>query len=210
MIQARPSTVERILDAAEQLFAEQGIAHTSLRRITAAAGVNLAAVHYHFRSKDGLIEALILRRLADANRRRLELLDGAESATHPPAVEQVMNAFVAPVVDLGKSAHGTHFARMMARVHTEREGLMIEILQRHFPEMLLRFKKAFRRAAPGLPPEELLWRIHFSIGLLMWTLQSNRHLEAFSEGRLRPSTSTALTHRLVTFLSAGFRAPLES
>jgi AcrR family transcriptional regulator len=210
MNQVATTTAERILDAAEHLFAENGIGNTSLRQITAAASVNLAAIHYHFRSKDGLIEALLLRRLAEANRVRLEQLDAAESAAYPPALEKVMHAFVGPVVDLGKSPRGTHFARMMARVHTEREGLMVEILQRHFPEMVRRFKQAFRRAAPGLPPEEILWRIHFSVGLLMWSLQSSRHLEAFSDGRVRQSNPAALTRRLVSFLSAGFRAPLES
>src|SRR5579862_2477676 len=89
-------TKSRILDAAEKLFGHNGFDATSLRDITAEADVNLAAVNYHFQSKDSLIDAVILRRIEPINRRRLELLDAA--GAHP-TVEQIVEAFVAPVVE---------------------------------------------------------------------------------------------------------------
>src|ERR1700748_619927 len=92
----RPDTKTRILDAAEKLFGENGFDGTSLRDITAEADVNLAAVNYHFQSKDSLIDAVIARRIEPVNRRRIELLDAAGPN---PTVEQVLEAFIAPVME---------------------------------------------------------------------------------------------------------------
>ena len=91
-------TAERILDAAEELFADLGFDATSTRAITTRAGVNLAAVNYHYGSKDALIEAVFARRLVPLNRERLELLDRVEARAGAggPAVESIVEAFVRP------------------------------------------------------------------------------------------------------------------
>ena len=93
-------TKQRILDVAERLFAERGFSGTSLRTIIGEAGVNLAAVHYHFHSKDALLEAVILRRLEPVNRERLAMLEACEHAARggPPAVEDILRAFIEPTV----------------------------------------------------------------------------------------------------------------
>jgi len=97
-------TKERILDTAERLFSEQGYAATSLRGIIAEAGVNLAAVHYHFHSKEALLEAVILRRSVPANRERLALLSRFEEEAdgNPPALEKVIEAFVSPTLQMSR------------------------------------------------------------------------------------------------------------
>src|ERR1700681_5037627 len=91
----RFNTKTRILNAAEKLFGLNGFDATSLRDITAEAQVNLAAVNYHFQSKDSLIDAIIERRLEPVNRLRIEMLDAAGPT---PTVEQVVDAFVAPLL----------------------------------------------------------------------------------------------------------------
>jgi AcrR family transcriptional regulator len=92
----------RILDTAERLFGERGLAATSLRAITSAAGVNPAAINYHFRSKNGLIRAVYARRLGPMNQRRLELLDACEErhGSGRLPLEEVVQALVAPVLQL--------------------------------------------------------------------------------------------------------------
>ena len=72
---SQPDTKQRILDVAERLFATRGFHATSLRAITRAAEVNLAAVNYHFGSKDALLEAVMLRRLGPLNEIRQARLD---------------------------------------------------------------------------------------------------------------------------------------
>jgi len=204
-------TKERILDTAEQLFSKQGYAATSLRSIIASAGVNLAAVHYHFHSKEALLEAVILRRWLPANQERLAALDlcEAESGGHPPPLEKVIKAFVAPTFRMAgdPASGGMVFMQLLGRLHAEGD-LLPHILKSQFGEVLERFGAALSRALPDLPLEELIWRLHFAMGALAQTLRGgSRDLEAISNISLSFNSEAAL-ERLVAFLSAGFRAPV--
>ena len=162
-------TKERILDTAERLFSEQGYAATSLRGIIAEAEVNLAAVHYHFHSKEALLEAVILRRSVPANQERLVLLDRCEQAAgdNPPPLEQVIEAFVAPTFRMARNpaSGGMVFMRLLGRLHAEGDVLS-GILTSQFRDVLERFGAALRQALPDLPPGELFWRLNFAIGAL--------------------------------------------
>ena len=204
-------TKERILDTAERLFAEQGYTATSLRAIIAAAGVNLAAVHYHFHSKEALLEAVILRRALPANQERVALLDQCEQAAGdgPPALEKIIEAFVAPTFRMANDPAygGMVFMRLLGRLHAEGD-LLPGIVKAHFGEMLERFGAALRRALPDLSQEELFWRLNFAIGALAQTLRGgSKDLKRISDLSLSFNSQMAL-EQLVAFLSAGFRAPV--
>ena len=206
-------TKERILDTAERLFSEQGYAATSLRSIIAMAGVNLAAVHYHFHSKEALLEAVILRRSAPANQERLALLDRCELAAgdNPPALEKVIEAFVAPTFRMARdpASGGMVFMRLMGRLHAEGD-LVSGILIAHFREVLERFSAAMRRALPDLPPGELFWRLNFAIGALGQALRGgSKDLGVIADLSLASNSEMAL-EQLVAFLSAGFRAQVTA
>ena len=206
-------TKERILDTAERLFAKQGYAATSLRGIIAEAGVNLAAVHYHFHSKEALLEALILRRSVPANRERLALLDRfeKEAAGNPPSLERVIEAFVAPTLQMSRDPQtgGIVFMKLLGRLHAE--GVLLpRILTSQFGEVLERFGAALRAALPDLPPEELSWRLNLAVGALAQTLRGgSKDLETISNFPLSFDSENIL-ERLVAFLSAGFRAPVPN
>ena len=117
-------TKDRILDVAERLFAEQGFAATSLRAITTRAKVNLAAIHYHFDSKETLIQAVFRRRLIPLNRKRLEVLMQLEQAAgdRPLAVEQIIEAFIGPALRLSRDVEqgGHNFMRLLGRIWRSR------------------------------------------------------------------------------------------
>jgi AcrR family transcriptional regulator len=193
-------TKQKILDAAEGLFGEYGYSATSLRHIISEAGVNLAAIHYHFGSKQDLLDQVILRKAGPLNERRLQLLDQFEAAAAPKSasVEKVLEAFIAPVILIEKSPE---FVKLMGRVHAE--GLMPEIAQRNFQPMIDRFLSALRRALPDIQDKELVWKAHFTLGAMAHTLTARPDLglEAACEP---PST---IARRLVAFVSGGFRAP---
>ena len=204
-------TKERILDAAERLFSEQGYAATSLRSIIAGAGVNLAAVHYHFHSKEALLEAVILRRSVPANRERLALLEQCEreSGDNPPPLEKVIQAFVAPTFRMARdpASGGMVFMRLLGRLHAEGD-LLSGILISQFGAVLERFAAATRHALPDLPPGELYWRLNFAIGALGQALRGgSKGLGIISDLSLSSNSEMAL-EQLVAFLSAGFRAPV--
>lgn len=204
-------TKERILDTAERLFAGHGYAATSLRSIIAEAGVNLAAVHYHFHSKEALLEAVILRRSVPANQERLALLDRfeKEAGGNPLPLEKVIEAFVAPTLHMsrGSQSGGLVFMKLLGRLHAE--GVLLpRILTSQFGGVFERFGAALRAALPDLPPEELFWRLNLAVGALAQTLRGGlKELETISDLSLSFDSETAL-ERLVAFLSAGFRAPV--
>lgn len=196
-------TKVKILDTAERLFAEYGYAATSLRRIISEAQVNLAAIHYHFGSKQDLLDQVIMRKAGPMNERRLKMLEQFESeaAPEPASIEKVLVAFILPALLVEKSPE---FVKLMGRIHAE--GLMPQIARRNFQSIIQRFLQALHRALPELSGKEMAWRIHFAIGAIAYTLIAR---PAFDEESMEDTPMTIAT-RLVAFLSNGFRAPVTT
>lgn len=203
-------TKEKILDAAERFFAENGYTGTSLRMITAAADVNLAAVNYHFHSKEALIRAVYARRIGPVNVKRVAMLTEAEAAAgaSPPSLEDILRAFVGPMVELPPdSPAGVDFRRLLGRMYVEPGEKVQEFLRELMQEVGQRFIAAFHRALPDVPRVELLWRLHFSIGVIAHNLAGRYHLQMLSGGLCDPTDVNANIERVVAFLAAGLRAP---
>ena len=99
-------TKQRLLDTAERLFGENGYASVSLRQVIAEAEVNIAAVHYHFGSKEGLLDAVLLRKIGPVTKQRMENLDRvlAEAGSKAPCVEKVLEAFLLPTAAVAPTA----------------------------------------------------------------------------------------------------------
>jgi AcrR family transcriptional regulator len=195
-------TKDKILDAAERLIGEHGYAATSLRHIIAEAGVNLAAVHYHFGSKEDLLDAVVARKVTPVNEARLAQLDRVEAAAGngPAEVEKVLESFFMPTAEVASRNPG--FVRLMGQMHAE--GMMPRIVEKHFQATGLRFVAALRRALPALPEEELLWRVHFMVGAMAHAMC---RAPIFPQVAKDAANIEPRMKRLVTFLSAGFRAP---
>jgi AcrR family transcriptional regulator len=194
-------TKEKILDTAERLIGEHGYAGTSLRHIIAQAGVNLAAVHYHFGSKEDLLDAVVARKAAPVNDARLAWLERveAEAGSGTLEVEKVLESFFLPTVEVAIRNPG--FVRLMGQMLAE--GMMPRIVEKHFQATGLRFVGALRRAVPELPQEELMWRIHFMVGAMAHTMC---RAPIFPELAGDVANMEPRLKRLVTFLAAGFRA----
>lgn len=201
------STKDRILDAAERLLAKKGFKATSLRAITAEAEVNLAAVNYHFQSKEALIRAVIARRIGPVNERRIAMLDAiyAAAGDEPLPIGAVIDAFIRPVIEL-RSRTKT-IAPIMGRVFTENPEFLERFFRDHLADVTQRFMAAFERALPGLPREELFWRVHFMIGSMAHTMVVGELLKIISGGLCRTDDVEGLVTRMVTCFSAAFRAP---
>jgi AcrR family transcriptional regulator len=193
-------TKTRILNAAEKLFGQNGFAATSLRDITAEAQANLAAVNYHFQSKDSLIDAVIERRLGPVNQRRLELL---EMAGAQPNLEQVLVAFLAPMMDLDVVSG----IPLMGRILSSPDLFLERVYKRHLATIATRFADALQRILPDLPAEERFWRLQFMAGSISHVLALAKVLPHMRGEPDVPLDQSALLARLVTFLAAGFRAP---
>ncbi len=210
---AAQSTRERILDAAETLFMAHGYEATSLRMLTGAAEVNLAAVNYHFGSKEALFEAVLRRRLDPMNERRVELLARYEKASAPKPVpaERVLAALLIPALRLARDPErgGTNFLRLLGRAYADPAPFIRQFLSDRYATMIGRFKAAFAKALPHLPRRELSWRLHFIMGALSYTLAGTDVLRLIAE--LNPTDAQndeLLLRRLAPFLLAGLTAPL--
>ena len=207
------ATKRRILDAAEALFVEHGFEATSVRAITTAAGVNLAAANYHFGSKEELFQAVLTRRLDPMNEARLELLTRFEHASAPRAVpcEKILAALFVPALELARDRDrgGENFLRLLGRAYADPAPFIRRFLSDQYALMIGRFKAAFGRALPRLPKKELSWRLHFIMGALSYTLAGTDAAKLIAE--LTPheaNNDEALLRRLAPFLLAGLQAPL--
>ena len=195
-------TKEKLLDAAERLFSERGYDATSLRQIIAEAGVNLAATHYHFGSKEELLDELVLRKATPVNEERLKLLEQleAEAGGGRLEVERVLDAFLRPMSR--RADENPRFVRLMGRIQAE--GMLLPVVQRNFQPVISRFLSAMQKALPELPREEFLWRMHFMIGAMAHTMCGSPDFTMVS------NVPAGFQHRiefLVRFLEGGFRAP---
>jgi AcrR family transcriptional regulator len=195
----RPDTKTRILDAAEKLFAEKGFDATSLRDITSEADVNLAAVNYHFQSKESLIDAAILRNATPVNQKRIIML---EAAGAKPTVEQIIEAFVGPVLEQDFEPMAPLMARVLASPET-----MQRVFKHHMESLSRRFAEAIAVALPELSPAERMWRLHFVAGSMAHTVTRAPVMRNLFGGVLDFGDRKLLIARLVRFAAAGFRAP---
>ena len=209
VVAAEPASArERILHAAEQLFAEHGMSGVGLRAISAAAQVNLASIAYHFGSKDGLLEALFALRAAPIAEARLRLLTEAEQhAAGAPALEDILDAFVRPAITMGSQRNGgPAFGRLRARLATEPETLSRKILSAAFDASSHRFIDAIANALPKLPRAEVEWRFHFMLGAMYYTMANSGRIQALTGGRCDPGDVKRALRHMIPFLAAGFRS----
>ena len=207
------ATKARILDSAETLFMEHGFEATSLRLITAAAGVNLAAVNYHFGSKEELFQAVLTRRLDPMNQARVALLERYERAAAPAPLpcERILAALFIPALELARdpARGGANFLRLLGRAYADPAPFIRQFLSVQYAPMIGRFKEAFARALPQLPRKELSWRLHFIMGALSYTLAGTDALKIIAElNPVETDNDEILLRRLAPFLLAGLTAPL--
>ena len=194
-------TKDKILDTAERLFAHQGYGATSLRQVIAEAKVNLAAIHYHFGTKDELLDAVVVRKVAPVNAARIAWLERVETeaGSGPLPIERVLESFFLPTAETAQ--RNPDFVRLMGRMLTE--GMMPMLVERHFQSTAMRFVSALHRAIPDLAQEELLWRVHFMVGAMAHAMAMKPILAGMEAD---PPDIELRMRRLVTFLSAGFSA----
>jgi len=198
-------TKQKILDTAERLIGDQGYAATSLRHIIAEAGVNLAAVHYHFGSKEDLLDELILRKAAAVNAERIALLERyeAQAGGRPLSVHQILTAFFQPMQEAG--SRNPQFVKLMARMYAE--GLLPGIVAKHFHPTLARFIPALRAALPHLPEAELSARLQFMFGAMSHAVCGALQLPGLPGESAAPDFRQTM-RRLMVFLIGGLQAPL--
>ena len=207
------STRERILDAAELLFAEKGFHAVSVRDITRAAGVDVALVNYHFGGKQLLFESVFMRRAEVLNLERLRQLEVVIDRAYPkaPSVESIIDAFTHPLLDRSSrgSAGWKAWFAIIAQVNNSKD-LGGVIMTRYFDPVVQAFIRALQQAMPGCDKRDIYWSYHFLSGALTLTFAETERIDNLSQGVCRSSDLASVHERLVPFISAGFRAVCSS
>ncbi len=211
-------TRERILDAAENLFVEHGFEATSTRMVTGAAAVNLAAVNYHFGSKEDLMRAVLRRRMAFLNEEWLRALDEGEArakakgALVKPSV--IVDAFFATPLRIAATmpSGGRTFLHLVGRTMTEPSPFIRTFLATEYAKVLERYKKALFKALPGVPRAEIVWRFHFMLGATSYAIAGTDSVQLVTDWQMVAgeglTADEKLLPRLMAFLLGGLRAPL--
>jgi len=215
------ATRQRLLDAAERLLAERGFEGTSLRAVTQAAGTSVSAANYHFGSKEALLGETFRRRVEPVNRRRLELLSALERAAGPdgPELEDILEAFLRPVVELRAAAlgrgEGADHRQLVTRLYADAPRLLSSLKEELFGAVTERFQAALARALPGVPADRVALLYQLIVGVLVHVIGgqvdgSLRNVPAppGMEGEGAPPVTSCepLLRSLVRFGAAGLRA----
>lgn len=206
-------TVERILDAAELLFAEKGFAETSLRLITSKAEVNLAAVNYHFGSKKALIQAVFARFLGPFCQALEHELDAYErQAAGALSLERLLAILLEQALTIKSRNRGdvSVFMRLLGLAFSERQQDLREYLVHLYGKLFRRYMRLLQLVLPKVQPEVLFWRLHFMLGTAIFSLSGLKSSMALAEQRFNTPLSTEqVLNMMVDFLAAGLRAEAE-
>jgi AcrR family transcriptional regulator len=209
---SRPSARQRLIDASEQLFADHGWNAVSIRTIVAAADVNLAALHYHFGSKEQLLAEIFAARAKPIAEERMRLLLAAIDLEGAPSLERILEAFLRPALTIGSDHRfgGRAFVKLRARLATEPEAVSRRILANAFDESSGEFLTALGRALPEIPRADLEWRFHFMLGAMFYTMADAGRIQSLTDGRCDPGRVEDALENIIPFLAAGFRSAPNS
>lgn len=208
--QGGPTARDRLLDAAERLFAERGFHGVSIRDITQAADADLSLVNYHFGDKRGLLKAVVERRAEILNRERLERLDAVpRDQAGRPDVQAAIDAFVDPLIL--RSAHGglgwkSYFA-LIAQLNNS--PTLSPLITEHFDTVVHRFVAVLSEAFPGIDAQDIYWGYHFLTGALTLTFAETGRLDKLSKRLCRSSDLEAAHARFARFMAGGLAALTE-
>jgi AcrR family transcriptional regulator len=202
-------TPSRILEVAEEMFADQGYRAVSLRSITRACNANIAAVHYHFGSKEAVLERIFETHCSVMNGERIRRLEACrEEPGRPPLLEQILDAYLRPALALpGADERTRRFMRLRAAIAHEQAELSQRLVAKHFNAVSGRFVEALKAQLQHLTAEEVYWRFHFLLGAQYYTLANPGRIQALSDGLCNPSDTERAVEELIAFVAAGLRAP---
>jgi len=208
------NTKKRILDAAEKLFAQKGFYATSLRMLTREAGVNLAAVNYHFGSKEELIKAVIERRILPLNTIRLERLQkiksNASAEDCPPDIRRILLAFLEPTFAFRKSARGAQdFISLIGRAFSDPRDTVRKVFLKTVEPVFQLLFELLCDALPKLPRNVVFLRLNFMLGAMAHSMNISQMCQLIPDGLSLKVDSDTLVEQFVMFVENGMEAPYE-
>lgn len=203
----------RLLETAEQLFAEKGFEAVSIRDITGLAKANVAAVNYYFGGRENLLTQVMLRHLTPINEERLVRLDALERKWVGKAVplEEIIDALVRPLVAQEKKSGLPKqlFYKLIGRIFAQHGEGTSAVIDAQFQQVSDRFMRAFDKALPTLSRDDLVWRLHFITGGMIHLLTHYDLPQRLTHGSSVTPTIEVTLGRFIRFAAAGLRDGIE-
>ncbi len=211
VVTIQADTKQRILDAAEFLFAQNGYRGTSLREITGRAAVNLAAVNYHFGSKKTLVEAVIKRRLLPLNSIRKKRLEEVKAAADrkgkQPDIKDVLSAFIEPTLKFRETNPGAeHFFTFIGRSFTDPDNTVRDVFVRYIKPLFALLHDTACESLPDHSSDIMFWRLHFTLGALFHTMHICGHLKTEFMNIKTRMDADSLIDIMLPYITAGMKA----
>jgi AcrR family transcriptional regulator len=206
----KPNLREAILAAAEELFSTNGFNAVSVRDIAQAAGANPGSVTYHFKTKDGLLLEIYRRHCGPMNHRRAELLAAARRVRDlQDRLEAIVRAYVLPAFSSGNdlAGGGARFTRLRAVMSAEGNEVVRRIIAQTFDDTSHAFIDAIHESLPEIPRTEIVWRCHFLLGALYYSLVTPERVSRLSRGAADGSDAASAIEQLVRATVASLQAP---
>ena len=206
----KPNLREAILAAAEELFSTNGFNTVSVRDIAQAAGANPGSVTYHFKTKDGLLLEIYRRHCGPMNLRRSELLAAAKRVRDlQDRLEAIVRAYVLPAFSSGSdlAGGGARFTRLRAVMSAEGNEVARKIIAQTFDDTSHAFIDAIHESLPHVPRTEIVWRCHFLLGALYYSLVTPGRVSRLSRGAADGSDAASAIEQLVRATVASLQAP---
>jgi len=206
MLAAKKTTKTLILETTERLLAEHGFESVSLRDITTAAEVNVAAVNYHFGSKEKLFEAIQCRYIEPLNAERLRVLEELTKDGRVATVREILEAFMRPFLTVVKRSEMSEklFFKLMGRCVMDPAGGIPDAVVVEFKHVAEAFTQALMAAVPGMSVETVLWRLHFTFGVMAQTLLHGDLLVQLTDGACGEPDAETQFQEMIEFCHAGF------
>lgn len=204
----------KLLDAAEQLFADKGFEAVSVRDITELAKTNVAAVNYHFGSRDALLTLVMMRSMLPVTEERIARLDALEKkmAGKAAPLEEIVDAMVRPLITQVRKSELNErlFYKLIGRIITQQGDGLPNPIEEQLKQVVDRFTRAFAMALPSLDQENLVWRIHFMAGGMIHMLSHQDVLYRLTNGAAGAPTMEATLSRFIRFAVAGLTEGIGS
>ncbi|TPQ29958.1 TetR family transcriptional regulator [Bradyrhizobium guangdongense] len=206
----KPNMREAILAAAEELFATNGFNAVSVRDIAQAAGANPGSVTYHFKTKDGLLLEIYQRHCGPMNLRRSELLEAAKRVRDlQDRLEAIVRAYVVPAFTSGSdlAGGGARFSRLRAVMSAEGNEVARRIIAQTFDDTSHAFIDAIHDSLPHIPRTDIVWRSHFLLGALYYSLVTPERVTRLARGETDGGDAATAIEQLVQATVASLQAP---
>ena len=202
------SRQDAILDAAERVFAEAGYQGAAMREIAGRAGVAQGLIHYHFKTKENLFEAMVARRSGQINERRAALVEDLFAQAEPPRLEQIVEALFRPTIETGLdlARDGGAFARILVSFANSADPRDQKLIEIHYDPIAQTFIDALMRVEPGLSRADAVWAYMFAIGVGMTMMAKTGRPKRLSDGICDDGDAEAMLDRIVPFICGGVRA----